>query len=299
MLNAIAAEAPNWYENGKVADYIPALARVSPKQFGIALALEDGRVLSAGQADTPFSIQSISKVFTLELALQRVGDELWSRINREPSGDAFNSLILLEQEAGIPRNPFINAGALVVTDTITTRSVMPMQDILSLARKLSGNDTILIDEEVAQSEAKTGHINAAAAHFLKAKGNLISNVEEVLAVYFRQCAIRMSCVDLVRAFAPLAFGGQGPYLDRQLLSKERVRQINALMLTCGLYDGVGNFAMHVGIPAKSGVGGGIAGVIPGKATVAVWSPALDGQGNSLFGIRALEILTRKTGLQVF
>lgn len=299
VLDEIAAEAPAWHGKGRVADYIPALARIDPSQFAMAVALEDGRVLSSGLADTPFSIQSISKVFTLHLALQRVGDALWDRINREPSGDAFNSLILLEQEGGIPRNPFINAGAIVVTDTITARSALPMQDIVSLARRLSGNSLIAIDEEVAASEARTGHVNAAAAHFLKAKGNLLSNVDDVLGVYFRQCAIRMSCIDLARAFAPLAFGGKGPFLTSPLLSRERSRQVNALMLTCGLYDGVGNFAMRVGIPAKSGVGGGIAGVIPGRASVVVWSPALDERGNSLYGIRALEVFTQRTGLQVF
>jgi glutaminase len=300
VLEEIAQAAPNWVGRGKVADYIPALARIDPNQFAIAVALPDGQVISAGAASKPFSIQSLSKVFTLNLAMQRVGDDLWSRVNREPSGDAFNSLILLEQESGIPRNPFINAGALVVTDTITEKSVMPIQDILTSMRRLSGNDEIYIDEEVAKSEAETGHINAAAAHFLKARKNLHCNVDDVLAVYFRQCAARMSVVDLARAFAAFAFAGaDNPHYAKVLISAENVRRLNALMLTCGLYDGVGNFAMRVGIPCKSGVGGGIAGVVPGRAAVAVWSPELDKQGNSLYGIRALEILAREAGLALF
>ena len=293
-MEALVAEAPSWVGRGKVASYIPALARISPEKFAMAVALPDGQVIARGNVDEPFSIQSLSKVFTLHLALQRVGEDLWKRVNREPSGDAFNSLILLEQEGGIPRNPFINAGAIVVTDTITSCSVMPMQDILSLVRKMAQNPNIYIDEEVARSEAETGHINAAAAHFLKAKGNLHSPVDEVLGVYFRQCAIRMTVKDLARAFAALAFT-----TESQLLGPQRTRAMNALMLTCGLYDGVGNFAMRVGIPAKSGVGGGIAGVVPGRASVAVWSPELDAQGNSLFGIYAMEVLARETGLAVF
>ncbi len=300
ILQEIETELAPEFGKGKVADYIPVLARVDPNKFGMAVCSTSGKEWNCGDAEEPFSIQSISKVLTLLLALKDIGaDALWERVGREPSGSAFNSLVLLEAEEGYPRNPFINAGALVVTDCIVERSAHPVRRILSWACELAGNQKIRIDEEVAQSEAASGFRNAAIANFLKSHGNLNSDVNAVLDAYYNQCAISMSCLDLARAFLPLANKGVSPRTGKLVLPSLRARRVNSLMLTCGLYDGVGNFAFRVGIPAKSGVGGGIAGVIPGKLSVCVWSPELDESGNSLVGTKALELFTTKTGLSVF
>lgn len=299
VLDEIAQEAAACTERGVVAGYIPELAKVDPAQFGIAVALPDGQVVSAGDAETGFSIQSVSKVFTLTLALGKLGDGLWARVGREPSGNPFNSIVQLEQEKGRPRNPFINAGAIVITDVITSHFVSPVLQILGLVRKYANCEQIYIDEEVARSEAESGHRNAAIAHLLKSQGNLEASVEDVLAAYYRQCSIAMSCRDVARAFLPLAAGGQHPLTGETVMPALRAKRINSLLLTCGLYDGVGNFAFRVGIPAKSGVGGGIAAVIPGQYAICVWSPELDELGNSLAGTRALEVFASETNLSVF
>lgn len=284
---------------GKVATYIGALARVPPDRFGIAIRLIDGTEFVAGDADVRFSIQSISKVFTLTMAMNLMGDDLWKRVGREPSGNAFNSLVQLEQEAGIPRNPFINAGAHVVTDCLVSHRATPRRDILEFFRKLSGNPKIDYDREVAASERRTGHRNFALANFIKSFGNLDGDVDDVLDLYFHQCAIAMSCRDLCRASAFLANGGIDPVSGDVVVPPARARRINSLMLTCGLYDAVGSFAFRVGLPAKSGVGGGILAVWPGRMTICVWSPGLDPWGNSLAGGRALELLAQRTGATVF
>ena len=300
ILDECAREARKEIGKGRVADYIPALARINPQQFGMAVCSVDGREWVVGDSDTSFSIQSISKVFTLALALQSPGAaSVWERVGREPSGNAFNSLVQLESERGMPRNPFINAGAIVITDVITTHFVSPVLQILGLVRRYANCEEIFIDEEVARSEEESGHRNAAIAHLLKAQGNLTSDVDDVLAAYYRQCSIAMTCRDVARAFLPLAAGGQHPLTGKTLMPALRAKRINSLLLTCGLYDGVGNFAFRVGIPAKSGVGGGIAAVIPGHFAICVWSPELDELGNSLAGTRALEVFANETNLSVF
>ena len=282
---------------GMVAQYIPELAQVKPDQFGMAIALADGQVLSTGDARTPFSIQSISKVFTLAIALGRLGDQLWERVGREPSGQAFNSILQLEHEAGIPRNPFINAGAIVVTDAILSghapREVLG--EVLRFLREATGDDAIHIDGAVARSEQDTGHRNRALAHFLRAHGNLHNPVDLTLGTYFHQCAIEMSCVQLARA-GRFLMGGAGV---SRMVSPARVRRINALMMTCGHYDGSGDFAYRVGLPGKSGVGGGILAIAPGRASIAVWSPGLNAVGNSKRGAEAMEAVARATGWSVF
>ena len=300
ILEECASEARKQIGQGRVADYIPALARINPDQFGMAVCALDGSEAAVGDCDAPFSIQSISKVFTLALALQSPrASGVWERVGREPSGTAFNSLFQLEAEQGLPRNPFINAGAIVITDVIATHFVSPVLQILGLVRRYANEEAIFIDEEVARSEAESGHRNAAIAHLLKSQGNLEATVEDVLAAYYRQCSIAMTCRDVARAFLPLAAGGKHPLTGETLMPALRAKRINSLLLTCGLYDGVGNFAFRVGIPAKSGVGGGIAAVIPGHYAICVWSPELDDLGNSLAGTRALEVFARATNLSVF
>jgi glutaminase len=286
---------------GKVADYIPQLARIDPKRFAMAIATVDGRVFSVGDATVPFSIQSISKVFTLTLALGKHGERLWNRVGREPSGSAFNSIVQLEHEGGKPRNPFINAGAITISDLIlaghTPREVIG--EILRFMRMLADDDDISIDPQVARSEEATGFRNAALANFMRSFGKLDHPVEHVLGVYFHHCAIAMTCIQLAKAGLFLANSGQQPGTGLSVVSRQRARRINALMLTCGHYDGSGDFAYHVGLPGKSGVGGGIMAVAPGKASVAVWSPGLNENGNSLLGSVALEMLANRTGWSVF
>jgi len=286
---------------GKVADYIPQLARVDPKSFGMAIVTVDGDVHMAGDAEVPFSIQSISKVFTLTLALGKHGENIWKRVGREPSGSAFNSIVQLEHEHGIPRNPFINAGAIAITDLVLAGHTPKeaIGEVVRFVRYLADEDDIAIDPEVARSEAATGYRNFALANFMRSFGKLDHPVEHVLGVYFHQCALAMSCVQLAKAGLFLAASGTNPLTKHSVVSKQRARRINALMLTCGHYDGSGDFAYRVGLPGKSGVGGGILCVAPGKASVAVWSPGLNHNGNSLLGSLALEMLASRTGWSVF
>ncbi len=284
---------------GRVADYIPALARVPADRFGMALQVIGGPLFRVGDADVPFSIQSLSKVFALTLALQSVGEALWERVGREPSGNPFNSLVQLEYERGIPRNPFINAGALVVADVVLAHASDARRAVLDLVRSVSGNTTVAYDAEVARSERAWGDRNAALAHFLKSFGNLHGDVDAVLDAYVHQCALSMNCVDLARAFQYLAHGGVNPFTGERLMTPSLTKRTNALMLTCGVYDAAGDFAYRVGLPGKSGVGGGIAAVLPGRWSVCVWSPGLNEHGNSLAGTLALELLTTRTGLSIF
>ena len=301
ILAEIAGDMTQASERGEVAGYIPELAKVDPRQFGLAVATADGELLAAGDADVPFSIQSVSKVFTLTLALGTVGDALWRRVGREPSGDPFNSIVQLEYEQGIPRNPFINAGAIVVADTLLGAHTPKgaLGEILSFVRHIAEDDTIAIDPAVARSEQRTGFRNAALANFLRASGNLHHAPELTLGVYFHHCAIAMTCRQLALAGRYLANAGRLSPDGGRIVSPQRARRINALMLTCGHYDGSGDFAFRVGLPGKSGVGGAILAIAPMKASIAVWSPGLNKVGNSLLGSRALEKLAKATGWSVF
>jgi glutaminase len=301
VVREIADEMAQRPDRGEVATYIPELARADPRAFGLAVIDAAGNVAVGGDADTPFSIQSISKVFTLTLALGKVGDRLWRRVGREPSGSAFNSIVQLEYERGIPRNPFINAGAIAVTDVILSghqpREVLG--EILRFLRFVADDPSVAIDEAVAASEHRTGFRNFALANYMKAFGVLENPVEFTLGVYFHHCAIAMSCRQLAMAARFLAHNGRNPSTDLPVVNPERARRINALMLTCGHYDGSGEFAYRVGLPGKSGVGGGILAIAPGKASIAVWSPGLDPTGNSHLGRIALEALTKRLGWSIF
>lgn len=293
----LAQEGPR----GQVAQYIPALARVDARQFGIALRCCDGQEAVAGDGLTPFSIQSISKLFTLTLAMRHMREqELWTRIGREPSGNPFNSLVQLEFEQGTPRNPFINAGAIAVADRIVALYGGDAQgQLLGFMSHLAG-EPVGYDEEVAASEAATGFRNHALANFMKSFGRIDHGVQEVLDLYFHQCALRMSCLQLARAAGYLCRdGAHSMQAGEQVVTERQARRINALMLTCGTYDAAGEFAFRIGLPCKSGVGGGIVAVVPDRLTLAVWSPALDETGNSLLGMKALELFTQRTGLSVF
>ncbi|UOA27722.1 glutaminase [Pseudosulfitobacter sp. DSM 107133] len=282
---------------GQVAQYIPQLAQVDPAQFAISVALADGSLHEAGACEVPFSVQSITKVFTLAIALGRSGDQLWTRVGREPSGRAFNSIVQLEQEAGRPRNPFINAGAIVTTDEVLGARAPreALAEIIRFVRTAAGSDDIHINEAVAASETAYGHRNFALAHFLAAHDNLRNTPEKALGTYFHHCALEMTTSQLAMAGRFLLDAPGMPHL----VSPRRIRRLNALMLTCGHYDGSGDFAYRVGIPGKSGVGGGILAIVPGQASIAVWSPGLNRYGNSHKGTEALAKLTSEMDWSIF
>ncbi|KQT31259.1 hypothetical protein ASG29_14935 [Sphingomonas sp. Leaf412] len=263
---------------------------LAPGPFGVAVALADGGTYRAGAADTRFAIQSIAKVFALECALAAVGDDVFDRVGREPSGDPFNSIVDLERTKGIPRNPFINAGALAVVDQLVDggRADAVMQ---AVARRIGV--PVVLDEDVMASEHDGGDLNRALMSFMRHHDNLRAPIDDVMASYVRQCAISLDCGLLATAGLFLAeTRGKGD-------AARRMRTVLALMMTCGHYDASGDFAVRVGLPAKSGVGGGILAVVPGVGAVATWSPNLDQHGNSMLGVRGLEMIADRAGWSVF
>ena len=298
ILDRITVEAHKEADKGVVASYIPQLACIDASKFGMALLDDSGKMHTSGDAQEAFSIQSISKVLTLAFAFQRLGDSVWKRVGFEPSGDPFNHLSLLEQENGIPRNPLINAGAITIADILVSELQDPKAEFLDFVRKLANDPTIAYDPEVARSEKATGFRNFAAANLIKSFGNLKNDVDEVLDFYFHQCALHMSCEQLVNTF--YVFANRGKCLQQHpYLSLSQVKRINAIMLSCGFYDEAGEFAFRVGLPGKSGVGGGIVAIYPERFCVATWSPGLNAKGNSKLGMFALEILTTDSGLSIF
>ncbi|WP_295635250.1 glutaminase [Novosphingobium sp.] len=301
VVTKVCLEISEQTDRGVPADYIVPLGRVDPQRFGIAVATADGALHVGGDADVSFSIQSISKVFSLTLALGRIGDQLWNRVGREPSGAAFNSIVQLENDRGVPRNPFVNAGAMVVSDVILAgrRPREAIGEILQFVRSLAESDAIYVDQRVAQAELETAYRNAALANYLRAFGNLTNPVDHLLGVYAHHCAIAMTCRQLALAGRFLMAQGCDPRTQKRVVPAKRARRINALMMTCGHYNQSGEFAYRVGLPGKSGVGGGILAIAPSCASIAVWSPGLNEHGNSVLGTRALESLVRQTGWSVF
>jgi glutaminase len=299
ILQQIESEVQPLIGQGHVADYIPALKTVDASKFGMAVCTVGGEEYSVGAADDLFSIQSISKTLTLTLALDYLGDDLWKRVGKEVSGNAFNSIIQLEYDKGIPRNPLINAGALIISDCILSHTGNAKNTILKFVKKQSGNQAVEYDFEIAESEKKHGYRNAALANFMKSFDNIDNEVTEVLDVYFHQCALAMSCQDLARTMLFLANNGISPITSETIISPKQAKKINSLLLTCGMYDAVGDFAYRVGLPAKSGVGGGIVAIVPGQMSICVWSPALDKNGNSFVGGKALELFTNMAGCSIF
>jgi len=298
ILEDIHQEILPYAKEGRQADYIPALAKVDPDQFGMCLNTVSGEVYAYMQADTRFSIQSISKVFSLAMCLSIKGEALWKRVGKEPSGTAFNSLIQLEIEKGIPRNPFINAGAIVLADILMSELEDPETEFLAFVRALCGDDSVSYNLEVADSEREKGYLNAAIANLLKYHGTIENDIEQVLMFYFKMCSVEMSCRELASAF--LAFTNHAPFeYAGYRLSRSRIKRLNAVMQTCGFYDEAGEFSYLVGLPGKSGVGGGIIAVYPHRYSVAVWSPRLNSKGNSVMGMKALELLTTYTEESIF
>ncbi len=302
ILDEVLEEIRPFLTEGKVADYIPALAEVDPKQFAMSLTLFDGTQYSVGDADTLFSVQSISKVFSFTLALKYYSTDLYKRIGREPSGNPFNSLVQLEYEHGRPRNPFINAGAINVTDSLISHygsAPCAFDEVLGFIRSIADEPSIASSERVARSEMEHGFRNMALANLMKSFHNLDNDVKAVVETYFKHCAIEMNTKMLSRAMLYLANHGVDPITQEVYITEQQAKRINAVMLTCGHYDASGDFAFHVGLPGKSGVGGGIVAVIPKTMGICVWSPGLNAQGNSLVGTKALELFTTKTGMSIF
>ena len=298
ILEDIYLEIRPYEKMGKQADYIPALAKINPDQFGMCLESVSGEVYPFMQSETRFSIQSITKVFALALVLSLKGEDLWKRVGKEPSGTAFNSLVQLEVERGIPRNPFINAGAIVLTDILLTELKDPDNEFITFVRTLCGSDSVNYNMEVAVSEREKGYLNAAIANMLKYHGTIENDIEDVLMFYFKMCSVEMSCRELAKAFIPFTNISPFDYSGYKLTSSQ-IKRMNAIMQTCGFYDEAGEFSYLVGLPGKSGVGGGIAAIYPGCYSVAVWSPRLNSKGNSIMGMKALELLTTETMESIF
>jgi glutaminase len=299
ILNEISDEVSVFSDQGTVTSFIPELAHVDGSKFGIHLTTVTGEHFSIGDSNEKFSIQSISKVLSLSFAFTFLGEKIWERVGVEPSGSAFNSLVQLEYEKGKPRNPFINAGALVIADMLVSQLQNPKEEFLEFVRHVSNCQDVDFNHKVAQSEKTFGYRNAALVNMLKSYGNIENEVETVLDFYFHQCAVEMTCKELAQSFLFLANEGKVPASGKQILTQSQTKRLNAVMLTCGFYDEAGEFSYKVGLPGKSGVGGGIVALHPKNYVVATWSPRLNEKGNSVMGMKSLELLTTKTGMSIF
>ena len=299
IIEQLGTSLNNIEDPGKVATYIPELGKIEPNKFGVCLTTIDHHTFAWGDAHEKLSIQSIAKVFALVLAYQITGEALWERVGVEPSGDPFNSMVQLEYEHGIPRNPLINAGAIVVCDVLMGHFSNPKKAILNFIRRLTDDDQIHYNERIAQSEKETGFRNAALVNMMKSFGNIKHDVKEVLDVYFHLSAIELTCQELSRASLFLANDGVDPISNVTVISPSNSKRINAIMQLCGFYDEAGEFAFKVGLPGKSGVGGGILAVLPGHYAISTWSPRLNSKGNSFKGVAFLEAFTTATATSIF
>lgn len=299
IFQEIATELTKLEDPGEVATYIPELGGVDPDKLGIHLTTIENRHYSYGDSNEKFSIQSIAKVLSLALAFQTVGVKLWSRVGVEPSGSAFNSLVQLEYEKGIPRNPLINAGAIVICDILVSYLDDPKRELIEFIRGITGIQDIDYCARIAESEKQYGYRNYSLANLMKAFGNIHNNIESVLDVYFNLCSIEMTCKELAQTFLFLAAEGINPVIEKTIVTPRQAKRINSIMQMCGLYDEAGEFAFRTGLPGKSGVGGGIVAIHPGKFSIAVWSPKLNKKGNSYKGVRVLEAVTKKTRSSIF
>lgn len=299
IIAEMAAHMRTLENSGKVASYIPELGVIDPAKFGLHLTTIDQQNYGLGDSEEKFSIQSISKVMALALAFELEDEALWERVGVEPSGTQFNSMVQLEYDKGVPRNPFINAGALVICDILVSRLKQPKQEFLEFARGICGDQAIDYSRRVAESEKSTGFKNAAMINLMKAYGNIRNDIDTVLDLYFNLCSIEMSCRELAQQFLFLAANGVDPTTGKAVLSPSKSKRLNAIMQLCGFYDEAGEFAYRVGLPGKSGVGGGIIAIHPGNYAIAVWSPRLNAKGNSYRGINILEFLTTQTTSSIF
>jgi glutaminase len=299
ILNEIYEIISAQKDRGELASYIPELAKVNPDNFGIYLTTVDKNEFGIGDCYTKFSIQSIAKVLSLSLAYKILGEKIWVRVGVEPSGTPFNSLVQLETDKGIPRNPFINSGALVICDILVSQLKNPLQDFLSFIREISDNANVNFSKSIIESERSVGYRNIALCNFIKSFGNIINDPDEILNFYFSMCSIEMSCQELSKTFLFFANNGFINSGNKQILSISQTKRINAIMQTCGFYDESGEFTFKVGLPGKSGVGGGIIAIHPNNYSIATWSPKLNKKGNSYRGMRFLELLTTNTQSSIF
>ena len=299
VLESVFEEVRQLPDAGQVTPYIPPLSIVPPGKFGVHLCTIDGNEFGVGDHLEKFSIQSIAKVLSLTLAFQQHGESLWNRVGVEPSGNPFNSLWQLEYEKGIPRNPLINSGAIVVCDILCTLYDDPWKEFIAFVSKIAGSKHITSNDEVAVTEQRLGFRNAALINMMKASGNIVNDIDQVMELYYRQCAIEMSCAELARTF--LLFVNHGKLLatGEEIMTTSMAKRINAIMQTCGFYDEAGEYTFKVGLPGKSGIGGGIVAIHPGKYSIAVWSPRLNKKGNSVKGMEFLERFTTATGMSIF
>lgn len=286
-------------DGGKVATYIPELAHVDPTKFGAHMTTINGSHCGVGDNLEKFSIQSIAKVLSLTMAYNILGEKIWDRVDVEPSGTKFDSLLLLENYNGIPRNPFVNSGAIVICDILISELGDARIEFLDFVRDLSDIPTLIYSDKIADSEKASGYRNTALCNFIKSYGNIANDPAEVLDFYFDMCSLEMNCQQLSNTFAFLANGGRKLSDEKKIISKSKCKRINALMLTCGFYDESGEFAFKVGLPGKSGVGGGIVALYPGNYSIAVWSPRLNPKGNSFKGMKFLEEVTTHSELSIF
>lgn len=295
------AHGYKWLGSGETAGYIPQLKKMDSNLLSLCVVTTDNQCFDTGDAEARFTIQSISKVITLATALQDKGfDHVFSHVGMEPTGDSFNSIVRLEGENAKPLNPLINAGAIAVTSCVAGENgEEKFQRILAETRSLLGNDAITFHEEVYRSEKATGDKNRALAYMLQANDVFQVNVEEILDVYFKVCAIQVSCKEIAKFGSILANQGVCPVTGKQRLDPKIVKSVVSLMSTCGMYDASGEYALKVGIPSKSGVGGGILSCVPGKMGIGAFSPSLDKKGNSLCGIKMLEHLAGALNLSIF
>ncbi len=298
-LQELISSQSECYKKGNVADYIPALAEVPEHLMGVCVATVDGKIFGAGDFNKPFSIQSISKIFSLIMAMNRKGESLWQRVNMEPSGQPFNSIIQLEWEKGIPRNPVINAGALLISDVLSCHFSASKLAFLSFMRKLADDDSIHIDKSVYKSELSHGSRNAALAYLMKSFGNIEADIPDVLSQYFTQCSVSMSCKQLASSLLFLANKGIVPKSKEVICSPRDSHRVNAILSTSGMYDQSGEFAFSVGLPAKSGVGGGVIAIVPGYGVICSWSPPLNRFGNSVVGVNLVEAIAEELGLSIY
>ena len=286
-------------DNGQLATYIPELANVDSENFGVYISSVDGFRFGIGNCYDKFSIQSIAKVLSLSLGYRIIGEKIWERLGVEPSGTAFNSLVQLETDNGIPRNPFMNAGAIVVCDVLLSNLENPKEEFLDFVRSTANNRELNYSKKIAASESLVGFRNVALCNFIKSFGNIRNEPSDVLDFYFDLCSLEMNCRELSEVFLFLANNGRNILNNTEILTKSQSKRINALMQTCGFYDQSGDFAFKVGLPGKSGVGGGIVAVHPNEYSIAVWSPKLNEKGNSFKGMRFLEEFTTKSELSIF
>lgn len=288
---------------GRLASYIPALLEANPNDIGVSIYdIKENKYYFSGNADEKFTIQSISKVLSLILALLDNGkDEVFKKVNVEPTGMGFNSIVNLDEKESVrPYNPMINAGAIVTTSLIREKDGKnKLQRILDFLAKVTDNDEVKINELVYQSEKKTGDRNRSIAYFMKSTGILEGDVEEVLDLYFKHCSIELNAIDLAKFASVIANDGIIPWSGEKIITREICRIVKTIMVTCGMYDASGEFAVRVGIPAKSGVGGGILGVVPRRYGIGIYGPALDEKGNSYYGTEILEELSKELRLSIF